>query len=175
MPAKIAPATGQQRGFRHILALVEPEAYERGGEDASPRPFLAADAEPTTLYVHRPLTNADDIIRWAHDNVDAWLKKHNPETALIMFGTNDLHDLDAPEYAKRLRAVVRKCLDNGTVVILSTIPPRHGYEEKSAAFSAAVREIALELKAPLTDYHAEILRRRPTDKPSAVPSGCTIS
>src|SRR5437764_1032472 len=25
-------------------------------------------------------------IRWAHDNVDAWLKKLQPETALIMFG-----------------------------------------------------------------------------------------
>src|SRR5262245_34028143 len=29
-------------------------------------------------------------IRWAHENVDAWLKKLNPEVAVMMFGTNDL-------------------------------------------------------------------------------------
>src|SRR5262249_50903271 len=29
-------------------------------------------------------------IRWADTNVERWLKKLNPETALIMFGTNDL-------------------------------------------------------------------------------------
>src|SRR5262249_3046646 len=27
-------------------------------------------------------------IRWADDNVSKWLKDHNPETVLIMFGTN---------------------------------------------------------------------------------------
>src|SRR5256885_12046991 len=44
-------------------------------------------------------------IRWAHDNVDAWLKKLNPEAALIMFGTNDLHDVPLDEYEKKLRLV----------------------------------------------------------------------
>jgi hypothetical protein len=29
-------------------------------------------------------------IRWAHENIDKWLKRLNPEVALIMFGTNDL-------------------------------------------------------------------------------------
>ncbi|MDP6557500.1 MAG: SGNH/GDSL hydrolase family protein, partial [Pirellulaceae bacterium] len=102
-------------------------------------------------------------IRWAHKNVDMWLKDLNPEVALIMFGTNDLHQLELQEYEDKTREVVKKCLDNGTVVILSTIPPRHGYTEKAAKFADAVRKIALELKVPLTDYHAEILNRRPND------------
>ncbi len=102
-------------------------------------------------------------IRWAHENVDSWLKKLNPEVALIMFGTNDLHQLKLDEYDKKMREVVKKCLDNGTVVILSTIPPRHGYAEKSAEFADAVRKIAREMRVPLTDYHAEILKRRPDD------------
>src|SRR6476469_10001567 len=29
-------------------------------------------------------------IRWAVENVDAWLKKLNPEAIVLMFGTNDL-------------------------------------------------------------------------------------
>jgi hypothetical protein len=98
-------------------------------------------------------------VRWADENADAWLQRLNPEVALILFGTNDLTDLEVGEYRDRLRAVVRRCLEHGTVVILSTIPPRHGLERKAAAFADAARELAV----PLVDYHAEVLRRRPDD------------
>ncbi len=102
-------------------------------------------------------------VRWAHENVDAWLKELNPEAAVIMFGTNDLDQLDLEEYEAKTRHVVQRCLDNGTVVILSTIPPRTGRAEKAAEFAEAVRRVARDLKVPLTDYHAEILKRRPND------------
>jgi hypothetical protein len=102
-------------------------------------------------------------IRWAHENIDGWLKQLNPEAALIMFGTNDLNSVGLEDYSKLTRLVVRKCLDNGTVVILSTIPPRHGFVDKAAAYAEAVRQIAREMKVPLIDYHAEILKRRPDD------------
>jgi hypothetical protein len=102
-------------------------------------------------------------IRWAHQNVDKWLQDLDPEVALIMFGTNDLGSLDLAEYETKTRQVIQKCLDNGTIVILSTIPPKHGQAEKAVAFADAVRRIAREMQVPLTDYHAEILKRRPDD------------
>jgi hypothetical protein len=102
-------------------------------------------------------------IRWAHDNVDLWLKKLNPEVALIMFGTNDLGELDLQEYEEKTREVVERCLKNGTIVILSTIPPRSGRLEKSQQFAEAVRKIAHEQKTPFIDYFSEILKRRPED------------
>jgi hypothetical protein len=102
-------------------------------------------------------------IRWAHDNVDAWLKKLNPEAALIMFGTNDLNEIPLDEYEKELRQVVRKCLDNGTLVILSTIPPRSGMLEKSKQYAGVCRKVTRELNVPLSDYMAECLKRRPDD------------
>jgi lysophospholipase L1-like esterase len=102
-------------------------------------------------------------IRWAHENVDKWLKKNNPEVALIMFGTNDLTQVDAAEYEKKTREVVDKCLKNGTIVILSTIPPRSGQVEKAKKFAEIVRQVAKDLKVPLVDYQAEILKRRPDD------------
>jgi hypothetical protein len=102
-------------------------------------------------------------IRWAHQNVGTWLDDLNPEVALIMFGTNDLGSLDVAEYETKTRQVVDNCLDNGTIVILSTIPPQHGQAEKAATFADAVRRIAREMQLPLTDYHAEILKRRPDD------------
>jgi lysophospholipase L1-like esterase len=102
-------------------------------------------------------------IRWADENVADWLRELNPEVALILFGTNDLTDLTPEEYRAGLRSVVRRCLDNGTVVILSTIPPRHELEAKSARFAEVAREVAHELAVPLVDYHAEIRKRRPED------------
>jgi len=102
-------------------------------------------------------------IRWARENVDAWLKKLNPEAALIMFGSNDLNQLEQPEYEAKTREVVQRCLDNGTVVILSTIPPRSGRLEKARQFAAAVRKIGREMGVPVVDYFGEILKRRPDD------------
>jgi hypothetical protein len=108
-------------------------------------------------------------IRWAHENVDKWLKDHNPEVAVIMFGTNDLGALDEKEYAEKTAEVVDRCLKNGTVVILTTLPPRSGFVEKSKQFAEAVRRIARDKKTPLIDYHAEILKRRPDDWDGALP------
>jgi len=101
--------------------------------------------------------------RWALDHVEEWLKSLNPEAVVVMFGTNDLNDMDAARYARNMRELTDKCLANGTIPILTTIPPRHGRAEKAAAFAKIVRDLAGELKVPLIDYHAEILRRRPDD------------
>jgi len=102
-------------------------------------------------------------IRWAAKNVDRWLSTLNPEAAILMFGTNDLNSVAVEDYEKTLEEVVRRCLANGTVVILSTIPPRHGKAEKAAEFAEAGRRVARKLRVPLVDYHREILKRRPSD------------
>lgn len=102
-------------------------------------------------------------IRWADENIGTWLADLNPEVANVMFGTNDLGSLEVEEYETKTRRVIEKCLDNGTVVILNTAPPKHGRPEKAAVFAETVRKIARELEVPLVDYHAEILQRRPED------------
>src|SRR5262249_21725615 len=108
-------------------------------------------------------------IRWAHENVDKWLKDLNPEAAVIMFGTNDLGALEEKEYEEKTAEVVERCLKNGTVLILTTPQPRGGLLEKSKQFAEAVRRIAKDKKIPLIDYHAEILKRRPDDWDGASP------
>ena len=107
--------------------------------------------------------------KWAEDNVDKWLTKLNPECAVILFGTNDLGKSEEKSYDKQMRAVVEKCLKNGTVVILTTAPPRAGFEDKAKAYAEVVRKIAADFKLPLIDYHAEILTRRPDDWNGALP------
>lgn len=107
--------------------------------------------------------NGSMTIRWADENVKAWLKAHNPEAAVIMFGTNDLFQVPLMEFEDKSAQVVQHCLDNGTVVLLTTLPPASGRLEQSKEFADAVRRIAKEKKVPLIDYQAEILKRRPDD------------
>jgi len=113
--------------------------------------------------------NGSMTIRWAYDNVDKWLTDLNPEVAVIMFGTNDLGPLQEKEYEEKTGHVVERCLKNGTVVILTTPPPRSGLLEKSKQFAEAVRRVARDKKVRLIDYHAEILKRRPDDWDGTLP------
>jgi hypothetical protein len=107
--------------------------------------------------------NGSMTIRWALENVDTWLKKQNPEAVVIMFGSNDVSQMEVGEYEQKTREVVRRCLSNGTIPLLTTAPPRSGHFEKSKQFAEAIRKIAREEKIPLIDYMDEILKRRLED------------
>ncbi len=150
-------------------AFWSPLAYEPKGLDAAAAKALAR----VKAHQHADCwskwkgpdygSNGGMTIRWAHQNVDRWLKKLDPETVLLMFGTNDLGQLEEREYAAKTREVIERCLANGSVVIVSTIPPRAGLADKSRRFAEAVKKIARELHVPLVDYYGEVLGRRPDD------------
>jgi hypothetical protein len=108
-------------------------------------------------------------IRWARQHIDEWLKKLNPEVAVLMFGSNDVDQMEAAEYERTTREVVQHCLENGTIIILTTAPPRGSRVEKSRQFADCIRRIAREEKLPLIDYFGEILKRRPDDWNGALP------
>ena len=113
--------------------------------------------------------NGSMTVLWAYENVDEWLARLNPEVAVMMFGSNDVGQMDVNEYEKKARQVVQRCLHNGTIVILTTAPPRSGYLEKSRQFAEAARRIARVEKMPLIDYFNEILTRRPDDWDGSLP------
>ena len=133
-----------QRAFELVTGTMLPECWDRWKG-----PEYGSDGART--------------MRWALANVDHWLEKLNPEVALIMFGSNDLGQVPLAEYEASTRAVVRRCLDHGTVVILSTIPPRSGQLERCRAFTESVRRVGRELQVPVVDYFAAVLERRPDD------------
>jgi len=107
---------------------------------------------------------------WGLRGIDGWLKKTNPEVALVLWGTNDTYQgPNPPKYTDNLRAIVQKCLDNGTVPILYTIPPRGDQANNPKntkhieSFVEAARAVAAEKKVPLIDFYQEILARQPKD------------
>ncbi len=114
--------------------------------------------------------NGSTTSDWGAKNMDRWLKRMNPEVALIMWGTNDTNaGPKPPKYTENMRAVVQKCLDNGTIPILYTIPPVGNQAGNAArtkhveSFVTAVRGLAKEMKVPLIDFYKEIMARRPNN------------
>ncbi len=106
---------------------------------------------------------------WGLKNVDNWMTTLKPETALIMFGTNDIRRGTVEAHEQNLRALVQKCLDHGVVVILSTIPPMHGFDEKVGQTVEVQRKVAADMNVPLLDFYAHVVNRRPDDWNGTLP------
>jgi hypothetical protein len=92
------------------------------------------------------------------------LKTYQPQIVVLMMGTNDASaGRTTEEVAKDAETAVKLILENGTICILSTIPPHVGSPERSQAYNEALRAVAKKHELPLIDYEREILRRRPDD------------
>jgi hypothetical protein len=98
---------------------------------------------------------------WLINNIDVWQKKMNPEMSVVMFGTNDIGRIWPPEYTENMAASLRRMMADGTVPMLTSIPPASG--RPARPYWLAALSIAHGLRVPLIDYHAEIMRRRPDD------------
>jgi lysophospholipase L1-like esterase len=85
------------------------------------------------------------------------IKKYNPQMAIYMLGTNDMNQGVAPAAAI---ANVEKALDalmaNGTVPILSTIPPMKAKLPQVEAYNAELKKLAEKKKVPLLDLFSEM-------------------
>jgi hypothetical protein len=111
----------------------------------------------------------------AHGNMSGWrlaaalpglsqvLENDNPEVAIVMFGTNDMNRGTPEEvgFAENLDRFVRTLMENGTVPILSTLPPKQGMPRKVREYNAVIQRIAHEHHLPLIDYYGAVMRRRP--------------
>lgn len=92
------------------------------------------------------------------------LRKYNPRMAVVMLGTNDASaGRPVSQYRATMAQILDTILANGTIPILSTIPPHPARGELARSYNEALRELCREKKIPLIDYEAEILRRRPQD------------
>lgn len=94
--------------------------------------------------------------------IDNWLADLNPEMAVVLWGTNDIgFGVDVATYETNLREIVTTIKDNGTIPILTTIPPRSGADTIVSQYVDAIRDLALDEQVPLIDYYQEIVTRNP--------------
>src|SRR5262245_50661812 len=78
-----APLGGEPKKMPEVMAV----AHKRVKEYLKPECWTAWRGP-------RHGNDGSMTIRWAHENVDNWLKTLNPEAVVILFGTNDLGQLD---------------------------------------------------------------------------------
>jgi len=93
----------------------------------------------------------------------AILKKFNPQVAVILLGSNDARGRKPDDVLKDMNTIVEMVLNNGTVPVLTTLPPA-----RSERMHANVREInkrylslAAARKLPVIDLYGEFVSRRP--------------
>lgn len=96
------------------------------------------------------------------------LKKYNPQIALYMLGTNDItQGRPTDKYIADVEKAIDLLLDNGTVVIVSTLPPYRGKGKQVDEYNTALRELAKKKQVPLVDLHAEMKARAGDDMEKA--------
>jgi lysophospholipase L1-like esterase len=114
---------------------------------------------------------ADEFLKGGKGGLPALtdiLKKYNPQLALYMLGTNDISaGRPTDKYIADVEKALDLLLDNGTVVILSTLPPYRGKGKQVDDFNAALRELAKKKQVPLLDLYAEMKARAGDDMEKA--------
>ncbi|MFN8531646.1 MAG: SGNH/GDSL hydrolase family protein [Anaerolineae bacterium] len=79
-----------------------------------------------------------------------------PSIALIMFGTNDVGYVDPAAYRYNLSRIVDISEQMGVIPVLSSFPPRPGYETRVSEFNRIVQETAADHYIPFLDYYAAL-------------------
>lgn len=88
------------------------------------------------------------------------IKKYNPQLALYMLGTNDINGgRKVAAYIADVEKALDMLMENGTIPILSTLPPIRGKAAQVEEFCKALRELAAKKKVPLLDLNAEMKAR----------------
>jgi lysophospholipase L1-like esterase len=92
------------------------------------------------------------------------VKRYHPRMVVLMLGTNDASaGRKTSDYKKDMARAVDIILANGSIPVLSTLPPHPGRPELVKSYNAALKEIGKDKKIPMIDYWREIIKRRPRD------------
>jgi len=84
----------------------------------------------------------------------------NPEVAIILLGTNDART-GGPEktkYEEKMLKIIDGYLKNGTIVLLTTLPPMKGKDNEIAEYNKVVHKMAEDRKLPLIEYYEEWIK-----------------
>lgn len=92
------------------------------------------------------------------------IETYNPQIVVMMLGTNDVgQGRTLTEYKADLETAVKTVLDNGTVLVLTTLSPWQGKTELVSKYNDVIREVAKEHGLPLVDFYAAIMTLAPND------------
>lgn len=150
--------------------------------------FLAGDAAGTTPYARVSLAagvgwSASRALTGTPSPLRQELDALAPRFAVLMYGTNDVGFVDYDSFLRNLAAIVDTALAEGTIPVLSSIPPRDddaGADARVPAFGGLVRALASARGVPFVDYYRELLPlpdhglARDGVHPRAAPAGACV-
>ena len=164
------------------MAYLAPHSYGKSIVPAKCPDDVKARLEIVQQYVDRLNTrklwrdwkdpkygnNGSMTVNWAFNNIDKWQETCKPEVCVILFGTNDVSaGPHPPEYTEQMGYVIDRCLADGTIPMLTTLPP-HGGQKGNPGILRTVTELrraqlglARAKKIPLIDLYQEMLTRQP--------------
>lgn len=115
---------------------------------------LAARGGWTSDDVLNPARAASGLCRRGETPLVCEYRTNRPSIALIMFGTNDVGQMNANTYRANMELIIQISIDMGVIPVISTIPDR---PDSTAAprvfeFNAILAELAAIYDIPLWDY-----------------------
>lgn len=115
---------------------------------------LAARGGWTSDDVLNPARAASGLCRPGETPLVCEYRTNRPSIALIMFGTNDVGQMNSNTYRANMELIIQISIDMGIIPVISTIPDR---PDSTAAtrvfeFNAILAELAAIYDIPLWDY-----------------------
>lgn len=123
---------------------------------------MAAQNGWTTDIVLNPQFANHDVCKVDESPLACEYRTSKPAVALIMFGSNDVASVPADQYAQNMHVIVEYSIANGVIPVLSTIPPRRGFEPETAFYNQLITQIASQYGISLWDFGAA-MRTLPND------------
>lgn len=117
---------------------------------------LAATSGWTTTDMLDPAM-APSLCQWGENALDCEYRIVRPSIAFIMLGTNDVERMTAALYRTNMEQIITRTLARGIIPVLTTIPPRPGYESSVTAFNATLYDLSRAYSIPLIDYYASLI------------------
>lgn len=123
---------------------------------------LAAQNGWTTGIVLNPQYANRDVCLEGESPLACEYRTTKPAVAMIMFGSNDVAVVPSDQFAHNLRVIVEYSIANGVIPVLSTIPPRRGFEPEVVFYNQLITQTASQYGVSLWDYGAA-MRTLPND------------
>lgn len=135
-----------------------------GKRDESDGWYLASTDVPSNRsHTAASGMQADEFLKGGKGGLPALAdvaNKYKPQLALYMLGTNDVRaGRPTAQYIADVEKAVDLLLDQGTVVILSTLPPYRGKAKIIDDYNKALRQLAAAKHVPIIDLHGEMKAR----------------
>ena len=157
-PHAFAPISSENYNPGNFYYFQDTVDYFLAGEARDGNPFESPSLAAAVGWAASNALNpkfADDTLCLQNESPLECEYRHNqPAFALIMFGTNDVGLVSQSAFYSHMERVVQISIDKNIVPIISTIPPREGFEFQSEAFNDVIVRIANSYDIPLWDYGA---------------------